>query len=179
MITQGWRRYIWNEPQISDTATFVFQPETGLRFEGMISKFGNHNKSAQAVVSLSCNNNQEFSQYETDADENGHFKFDGIVFEDSTSVIIQAKKNKKEEKKSGMNYYIEMDELTPPREPAEYLLFNHIYDKKPDSSQYQSVLTMQEIDSLYNIEKGDILLEEVLVNAKKPGQDCRKKNALP
>ena len=175
LMTQGWRRYIWEETLMRDTITLLYQPETGLRFEGTITKFGNHKKSTQAVVSLSCNNNHEFSQYETDADENGHFKFDGIVFEDSTSVIIQAKKNTEEEKKSGMNYYIEMAELAPPREPEEFLHSKHLYNETPDSSHFQSVLTRQEIDSLYIAEKGNIMLEEVVVTEKKPDRIAEKR----
>ena len=175
MMTQGWRRYIWDEPRITDSTAHVYQPESGLRFEGKITRYGNHDKSAKEVVSLTCNNNDEFSQYETDADENGHFKFDGIVFDDRASVIIQAKKNNKDEKNSGMNYYIEMDELPPPKEPAEYLATKNSFSKTSTSDYPKSSLTMKEIDSLYNIEKGNILLEEVLVTGEKPDRVAEKR----
>jgi putative transposon-encoded protein len=173
MMTQGWRRYIWNEPQIKDTA-FVFQPETGLRFEGTITKFGNRNKSAKAVVSLTCNNQNEFSQYETDADENGHFKFDGIAFEDSTSVIIQAKRSKKEEKNSGMNYYIELDKLTPPKEPA-WLYSKSSVSEITNHNYPKPSRTLKELDSLYSADKGDILIKEVIVPGKKPDRIAEKR----
>ena len=175
MMTQGWRRYIWNEPQIRDTAAFVFHPETGLRFEGEITRLSYLMKSSEAVVSLTCNNQYEFSQYETDADENGHFKFDGIAFEDSTSVIIQAKRERKKGKNPAMNYTIELDELAPPKETTEYFPFTYSNNEILNNKPFPSKFNREEIDSLYNLEKTDIVLEEIIVNAKKPNRIAEKR----
>ncbi len=91
MMTQGWRRFVWNDTLNTNAPALKFPIETGLRFEGRISRFYNRRKQKEAVISLTCNNNDEFSQFETDADKQGYFKFDNIVFWDTTSVVIQAK----------------------------------------------------------------------------------------
>ncbi|HPE76397.1 MAG TPA: hypothetical protein PLC80_09920 [Draconibacterium sp.] len=176
MMTQGWRRYIWNEPQITDTTAFMFQPETGLRFEGKITRLSYLKKSSEAIVSLTCSNDNEFSQYETNADETGHFGFDGIVFDDSTSVIIQAKRERKEGKDPAMNYDIELDELAPPKEPTAYFHFTYLNDETLNNNLFPSKLSSEEIDSLYNIEKTDVVLEEVIINAKKPDRVAEKRS---
>ncbi|HPE76396.1 MAG TPA: hypothetical protein PLC80_09915, partial [Draconibacterium sp.] len=67
MMTQGWRRFVWNDSLNTNTPALTFPIETGLRFEGRISRFNNRRKQKEAVVSLTCNNNDEFSQFETDA----------------------------------------------------------------------------------------------------------------
>jgi hypothetical protein len=176
MMTQGWRRFVWNDTLNTNAPALTFPVETGLRFEGRISRFYNRMKQKEAVISLTCNNNDEFSQFETDADKQGHFKFENIVFWDSTSVVIQAKDDNGKEgsKENPGNYFIEMDSLPPPIEFADRTyddsiseIFNNNY---PVSS-----LTMEEIDSLFKVKDGDILLDEILVSAKKKDRIAKKR----
>ncbi len=176
MMTQGWRRFIWNDSLKTNAPALTHPTETGLRLEGAVAKFYNRRKQKKAIISLTCDNNDEFSQYETNADEHGHFKFENITFWDSTSIVIQAKDNKGKEssKENPGNYYIEMDSLSPPIELADRNfydstseIFNHNY---PVSS-----LSTGEIDSLFIVKDGDILLDEVLVTGKKIDRIAKKR----
>ncbi len=80
----------------------------------------------------------------------------------------------KDSKENPGNYYIEMDSLPPPIELADRNyndsiseIFNYKY---PVSS-----LTMEEIDSLFMVKDGDILLDEILVSAKKKDRIAKKR----
>lgn len=176
MMTQGWRRYIWNEPLKTNVPELNFPIETGLRFEGRISSFYNRRKQKEAVISLTCNNNDEFSQFETDADKQGHFKFENIVFWDSTSVVIQAKDDKGKDSSSENpgNYYIKMDPLPPPIELADRN-FNDSISEIFNNNYPLSSLSMSEIDSLFAVKDGSILLDEILVPAKKIERITKKR----
>lgn len=176
MMTQGWRRFIWNDSLNTNAPSLTFPIETGLRFEGRISRFYNRRKQKEAVISLTCNNNDEFSQFETDADKQGHFKFENIVFWDTTSVVIQAKDNNeaKDSKENPANYYIEMDSIPPPIELADRN-FNDTISEIFNNNYPVSSLTMEEIDSLFMVKDGDILLDEILVSAKNKDRIAKKR----
>lgn len=80
----------------------------------------------------------------------------------------------KDSKENPGNYYIEMDSLPPPIELTDRSfndsireIFNHNY---PVSS-----LTREEIDSLFLVKDGDILLDEVVVTASKIERIAKKR----
>lgn len=168
MMTQGWRRFVLKDTLNTNMPALIYPTETSLRFEGVITTFYNRRKQKEAVISLTCNNNDEFSQYETVTDEQGHFKFENIIFWDSSSVVIQAKDDKGNDssKENPGSYYIEMNSLPPPGELANRN-FNDSISGIFNNNYPVSSLTISEMDSLFSVKDGDILLDEVVVTATK------------
>jgi hypothetical protein len=93
MLTQGYRRFTWN--QVTNTAVTkpVFDAETGLGFKisGQVMTLGKK-PSPNAIVNLISIKSQIAKS--TTADAEGRFKFDGILLLDSVKFAVIAKSAK-------------------------------------------------------------------------------------
>lgn len=171
LLTQGWRQFI-----ISDTPNspdLKYQPEKGLCFRGHVRRFAEDGKPAKAKVSLFYSNKQEDVYYETTTDETGYFAFEGLDFTDTTKVIIQAKKAGTGDSVTDPHKYfvIVMDSLNVPSvrngQP------NGLIQERKQELTGKS--TLNEPETAFQLQKGDILIDEVLVVEKKkdPRQEKR------
>lgn len=113
MMTHGWRQFLWNH---EDQNKKEYTHETGIRFKGIVKNKSYPEKPASAEVSLAYSNMDEFVLDKTISSKNGKFQFGDYQFNDSTSVIIQAKNykvKKKGSKKIIMDYSIFLDTFSP------------------------------------------------------------------
>jgi hypothetical protein len=171
MMTQGWRQYILNDT-LNLKGDQKFLPETGIRFSGTVRRFNEEGKPAKAVVSLFYSNNLEDVYNETTTDDQGHFEFDGFDFLDSTSIIIQAKSrtrgngNNEEIKNPNKNFFIVMDSLPAPRMSVYKTAANQSTDITKESS-YSDSQTDGFADHPFQTQKGNILINEVVITEKK------------
>lgn len=121
MLTQGWRKFLWNDPALESSQNLKYPLERGITFSGTVKDFNNRSKIANSELSLTFQNNSEYGHDEATTLENGHFSFGDYDFMDTTAIVIQAKKYKldkktgqRKNKKPQMGFYIEMDSFEPP-----------------------------------------------------------------
>lgn len=189
MMTQGWRRYLWNDIKNDTLQKMKYEIEEGFSISGTVRKFYNKNKKTPANVTLITMNENTVSNFEVNTNNHGKFKFGPYTISDSIAVIIQAKplktkgrKEKERKHKSANKYAIEIDtrEMPEIKKASIVLDIDEIfethdfikkssklnskdvrvrYDKRSRSKQYN--------DSILKVKKGTILLDEVTVIAEK------------
>lgn len=169
MMTQGWRKYFYNDSIVQNNSAWTFPHETGIRFTGSVKKFNNINKSTIAEVSLIYSNSQETVYDLIKTDDQGRFTLGDYDFMDSTSIIIQAKslKGRKDSMKNiknpNMNFYVEMDSIILPSlinntsTFSSYMEFDHSNNS----------MNTSDIDSIFGIQNGVIMLDEMIVESSK------------
>jgi len=100
MMTQGWRRFRWQDA-LADTLPPVNNLlEQSMSIRGQLFKYENPNQPKQGSVSLTIMEDPLING-EVDTDEEGHFEFSGLEFQDTVTVVLQAKKIGKEKTKKG------------------------------------------------------------------------------
>ncbi len=92
MMTQGWRRFIWNDFLDGKTNAVKFQPEKLLVISGKVTTSGNKPVARGKVTLLSSSS--KFFMIDTLTDENGRFAFREMFFGDSTKFAIKAETDK-------------------------------------------------------------------------------------
>ncbi|MEJ5994906.1 hypothetical protein WG904_10800 [Pedobacter sp. Du54] len=93
LLTQGWRRFIWEDIAMEKEPTITFRPELGLELSGKITNEFNK-PLAGARVNLFSVTPGLLLKLDTVSDSKGNFIFDGLDLPDSTNLIIQAKTDK-------------------------------------------------------------------------------------
>lgn len=88
MLTQGWRKTDWNKIKTEQFVPPTFQPEKAITISGTIKKNGK--PLPRSKVSISSMAGGIF-MLDTVSDENGRFKFEGLVFEESRKFLIKAR----------------------------------------------------------------------------------------
>ena len=93
LLTQGWRRFKWQDVVAAKEPEITFRPELGLEISGKITnEFKKPLPGARVnLVSLTPG---MFLKLDTISDAKGNFVFDRLDFPDSASVLIQAKTEK-------------------------------------------------------------------------------------
>jgi len=178
MMTQGWRQFIIND--INANASPKFPHETGISLEGDVKRFSSQGKPAKAQVSLVYSNQGEVVTSDVVTDDRGHFAFEDLDFADGTSIILQAKTYKERKEKSidhpNTNYYIVMDSLVVPKEPIRSTI-SPASVKSHEENSLSSQPIAEEPEIAFQTQKGDILIEEVKVAAKKIDRFAEKRFA--
>ncbi|WP_432710547.1 TonB-dependent receptor plug domain-containing protein, partial [Pedobacter sp.] len=92
LLTQGWRRFTWKNA-INDVApTIKFQPEKSLTISGTLTTEGGKPIPGGQVTLFSSSGG--LLSLDTLSDSNGRFKFDGMIFSDSTKFVVQGRNAK-------------------------------------------------------------------------------------
>ena len=89
MLTQGWRRIIWNNVINNLAPNIRYQPEKSLGISGAIATLGGKMIPKTKVSLFSTSGG--FLSIDTLTDESGKFNFDSLSFRDSTKFIVQAR----------------------------------------------------------------------------------------
>lgn len=111
LLTQGYRKFNWKNLLGAPEPAFAYKAESTLRIEGTV-KMPNGQPAAKEQIILRSDISSNLLTQITD--ENGHFKFEGLVYMDNTNFILQlaSAKGKK------ANYKILLDKTTAPVAPA-------------------------------------------------------------
>lgn len=177
MMTQGWRQFILNDT-LNANASPKFPHETGINLEGDVKRFSSQGKPAKAQVSLVYSNQGEVVTNDVVTDDRGHFAFENLDFADGTSIMLQAKTYNERKGKSidhpNTNYYIVMDSLVVPKEPIQGTI-SPASDKSQEQNSPSSQTIAEEPEIAFQTQKGDILIEEVKVAAKKIDRFAEKR----
>lgn len=175
MLTQGWRRFVWQDILEDQEPDLIFPNEDGHTFSGTISRLSNKDNPVKAQVFLTAMADN-FVMDQMITGENGFFYFSGYQWEDTTDIIIQGsvykeKKKKKNTDESGpsgnRNVQVTLDDYGEPKVNRENILASLASDAISledeiirdagwvDMLKYES-MKLQEYD-----------LEEVLIEGKK------------
>lgn len=164
MLTQGWRRFNWDEVLNGEDQNFNYLPERSITIQGQISNKANGSNPVQGKVSLSVMN-EEFLFLESETDENGQFFFEDVEFYDSTKLLFEGKRIVEKTGKEKGNVYVQLL-------PEEPLAVNDINfaDRSHDTDRIASFLKQREkinqIDQAFNFDENEfVVLEEVAVEA--------------
>lgn len=90
LMTQGWRRFKWQEVLSAELQPTRYFLETGLTIAGEATKLSGKpfNKAVSLTMVLGRDSTQQFLMGE--AGKNGSFMFHGLDFKDSCEVVLQA-----------------------------------------------------------------------------------------
>ncbi|MFY0687119.1 MAG: TonB-dependent receptor plug domain-containing protein [Cyclobacteriaceae bacterium] len=88
MLTQGWRRFKWEEVVEQQLPSIDHYLEKGFSVEGRVVKYLNREKGVKTRVALKFLENLAFHQ-EVETEEDGTFWFDGLIISDTMTVMVQ------------------------------------------------------------------------------------------
>lgn len=176
MMTQGWRRFRWDQVLADELPTVSFLPEESITISGQITKIGEADKPLQAKVFFNTLDDQ-FLTGETITGADGKFAFAGLSFADTTAVVLKAnryrvskqgKKKKKGPSKGSLgnrNVAIQLDKPQPPKISGEWAI---PFYEQPVETIGEYLETQQNIATIdSNYRQWNIDLEAVTVKARK------------
>ncbi len=176
MMTQGWRKYLWDAIKMSEDDDLLYSFESGIDFKGSVRSIFNHDVPVNTNVSLTYSNSKIFGHDESKTFGEGQFLFPGYLFTDSTSILIQAKKKKVRKKGSkqggselNRDFYIQMDSVNSPE-----ITFEQGQLREQPAMQQNLFETSIEADSLsalYANQPEYITLNDVEVKISKKPMD--------
>ncbi len=163
LLTQGWRRFVWKN-LLSDTyPSLIYQPEQGIEISGRVVALNSSLPVGNGKVSLLASAG-DGSTLETATDNLGRFRFNNLVFSDTTKFVLQARNQNGKN-----NVEIELDYTRPPlvtknkNLPDIEVNVNHSLLSYLQNRQEQ----FNEMRSLGFLRKS-ILLAEVKITESKP-----------
>lgn len=167
MLTQGWRRFRWDQVLKEDLKTIENEKQTGITLSGKIVDFDNRNKPLQGLVKLTVLSNPSDSKSVL-SNENGEFSFENLFLNDTVSIVLQAKRYnaKKQTVTKDNNIFIEIDDneivnfSLPELPPLQTEMI--ALDKLIEVSQ-----NIASIDSAFRLEEGVLLLDEFEIQSTK------------
>ncbi len=197
MMTQGWRRYLWDDVKKDTLQKKNYDLEKGFTISGTVRKFYNKNKTVPAHVTLMTMNENTINKFEVNTNNQGQFKFGPYTISDSVTAIVKAKRlkatggtEKKRSHKLANAYAIELDSRVAPeihefnknKNIPEEIELNEVLETENNTNTKESSnLTNKDIrdrykersqnkhynDSILKVEKGTIVLGEVNLKGKK------------
>lgn len=163
MLTQGWRRFQWEEILSEEGQAFSFLPERNINIQGQITKQANGDNPVKGKVRLSVMN-EEFTFLESDTDENGQFFFEGVEFYDSTELLFEGKRILEKKGKEKDNVYVQLFPERPM--PVNHINFT---DQSHDTDRIAAFLQqrgkIKQIDAAFNVDDDLLILEEIQIEA--------------
>jgi hypothetical protein len=179
MMTQGCKQFILNDSLIKNMDKLKFAAETGINIGGTIRRYSMSGKPAKADVSLVYSMKDKLVYSQTETDNQGHFLFDSIDFNDSTSVIIQAKNVKKgKDESSGKpneHLCITLDSVASPEVSMGKNQVDHFTQHAKRGYPEKSLMT-DEADSIRDGQQRHILLQQVTVATTKIERMAKKRS---
>jgi len=89
MLTQGYRRFDWKQVLSNSGPVISYQPEKTLDLDGTITSNANKPIPHGSLTLMAAKQNLLL---DTTADENGHFIFKNLNFNDTTGLVLKARK---------------------------------------------------------------------------------------
>ena len=185
MLTQGWRRFNWQDVLEAKPMPIIYPTEENISFAGKVRKDNKQGTPIKADVVLSILDGQNFTSTNLTTDEDGLFYFKGFDLPDSTEILIQGnvhnpkkkgKLSKGEAKRTG-NKNVKFELLN-----LHELTFNDSITLKdlPYSRSTQAIFAtevnrIRKVDTIYHPE-WSINLDAVTVKAQKI--DKKRKRAI-
>lgn len=169
MMTQGWRKFVMNEPLSNANSGLAFLPETGINLEGSLKNPYDLKKPFVADISLTYSNAEEIGQDKVITDGHGRFIFRNLNFADTTSVIIEsmAKTTKGKNANGNANFIMKVDSASYPE-----ITIAQSRKERSTTPKIDKYLTKpknaQSISRAFSMSNKTIQLDEAVVKASKP-----------
>jgi len=176
MMTQGWRRFQWDQVLAEEFPPVSFLPEESLTISGQVTKIGEADEPLQAKVFFNTLDDQ-FLTGEAITGEDGKFAFTGLSFADTTAVVLKAnryrvskrgKKNKKGTIRGSLgsrNVAIQLDQPPIPQISSEWAIPFYEQPVETISEYLETQQNVATIDSNYR--QWSIDLDAVTIKARK------------
>lgn len=151
MLTQGWKRFEWNEILSDRPKSIDYEAESnGINYSGLMVDFFNRKKPREGVVKMSMMGSNIANEVTTDSQ--GNFEIKDVNFRDSIELIFSASRKVNKKGKMKADAFIE---------------FNSDYSPPMQEISLLSDLSSN-INDLTEIDTSDLtILEEIVVSAKK------------
>ena len=168
MLTQGWRRFAWDE--LSSAADpSVYRHERGIPIRGSIKRAMSKKGVESGQIKILDVNSGRLAL--TEADEEGNFFNDDLVFYDSAELVIQT-----ESRKGNRSEYDLTTRLPFPDVPLSYSSPSYYYSNPALLDQARNRLRIEEG---YTTDEDVIMLEEVSVTATRAKQKVERLFGTP
>ena len=187
MLTQGWRRFNWQDVLTETPTPIVFPTEESTSFAGKVMKDNNKDTPVKADVFLSILDGKNFASTNLTTEADGLFYFKGFDLPDSTEILIQgniysAKKKSKlkkgEAKRTGnKNVKFELLNLHDLTFNDSVTLRGIPYNKEEQLLFATEVNRIRKVDTIYHPE-WSIDLEEITVRAKRLDEKRKRAAAV-
>jgi hypothetical protein len=159
LLTQAWTKIDWASMQVDPAQTIRFSAEKSLNIQGKVTTLNGRTVVNDAEVILMAIGNDGL-MLTTTVDENGHFEFNDLLFEDGVLFMVHAKSARR---KNNVMLHL-FDQFTLPKgtdrsayQAAEGFKVNTNTYAQHAEEEYQSWIT-QGMKSKVNV------LEEVVVD---------------
>lgn len=163
LMTQGWRRFNWNDVLSGNIPPVHYSPERGLSLTGRVvrpNQKGVNGKVALTFMLMKRDSSRVFLAGETD--ESGNFGAYDLDFTDSTTVLIQGTKGS-----ANRNLVISLDQLLTPTVTITRVPYNPFEFQRDELAEFiRRAREYQEIERQIR-RNGEILLNAVTVKARK------------
>ena len=176
MLTQGWRRFNWQDVLAAKPMPIIYPTEENISFAGKVMKDNKQGIPIKADVFLNILNGQNFTSTNLTTDEDGLFYFKGFDLPDSTEILIQGnvhkpkkkgKLSKGEAKRTGnKNVKFELLNLHELAFNESVTLKDFPYSRKAQAVFATEVNRIRKVDTIYHPE-WSINLDAVTVKAQK------------
>lgn len=162
MLTRGWRRFEWQKIMSLNGPDIVYPLEQGLTIGGTVmNKQNNRVATGQNVILALIGDVKEF--YDTETDDKGTFKFENVLYPDSTEVLVQTLDSRKKR-----HYDIVLDTINryDPRSQKSTIFLDHDVNSRYLAYMRQSRVRDQ-IDRSFGLSNDMRLLGEITVTAER------------
>nr|WKN39660.1 TonB-dependent receptor plug domain-containing protein [Tunicatimonas sp. TK19036] len=169
MLTQGWRRFRWGEVLQDSLPVPEYMAERGFQIKGQMVRYYNRDQPENGQVSMMVVGDS-FAFAEGETNESGEFAFVDNQFQDTTEVVIQARRVKGKKEKLKKDVYINLELFSPP--PITHRLSSGLSPWLPMMGDYlEQQQKINQIDQAYNFDQKTIVLDEVEVKGRKDDFD--------
>ncbi|MGB3465805.1 MAG: Plug domain-containing protein [Cyclobacteriaceae bacterium] len=167
MLTQGWRRFSWEEVLDENPPLLSYPIEKGFSIQGQLTSYYNKDKTVKGEVQLNIIEEPGYVQ-KVMTDENGYFYFPDLIIGDTATLILQSNKFNKKKNRVTDNSNLSIKLIEPERhEPVLPEFSERVEFKKEMTESYlEAFERMQLIDSVYDLE-GVTLLKEFSVRSNR------------
>ncbi|MEM9674025.1 MAG: TonB-dependent receptor plug domain-containing protein [Bacteroidota bacterium] len=165
MLTQGWRRFRWENVLQDSLAPAEYMVERGFQIRGQMVRYLNRDQPVSGQVSMVVIDST-LLMTEGRTNENGRFSFVDNQFWDTTEMVIQARRIKGKKERLLKDVYIDLETPTfPPIKPTLDSRHSSLIVMMADYLDQQEKIN--QIDEAYNFDEKTIVLEGIEVKGRK------------
>ena len=165
MLTQGWSRYVWNNPE--EFLARKVKDKEGFAVSGEVHKVIGNKPVIEGTVELKIYNNNFMHMDEVELGNDGRFVFKDVSFMDSASVFVQARN-----KRDKLAYEVSLNPLFKkfPNASTAYFPLEGTFAYK-QAEQYQKQYDKLQALKEYTLKSGSFYLDEVTITGHKREPD--------
>lgn len=169
LMTQGWRRFVWNDLLAGKWPEVKYPIDRGFKINGKLLDILTKKPVADGKVTFLSTDPASGGIMIARTGTTGEFELSDLNFYDSAEVVLQG------ENKRGNKTIV--FQINDEEKPAGFYLFFPSRDakKEMEDAYVKNSLERQRIDAAYKFDEKTIMLQEVQVSAKKIDDEAQAK----